>query len=382
MTQTERQTSSADGVAWDLDDLYPGPDDPRIDADLDAALDRAQALRGGLPRQDRAPGPTAGLLLAALDRAGKPLRADGPARHVYAGLLHAARTDDPARGALLARTRERTTAINKHLIFFDLEWVKVADEAADAARRRARAGALPPLPRARSGPGGRTTSASPRKRSSTRRPSPAASAFVRLFDETTSALLCPFEARRDGRESLSLQQILAKLYDADRDVRRRGADGADRGRCKENAAAAHVRLQHPGPRPQVRLRAAPVRRPDGPAPPGQRDPRRGGRGADDRRRAAPRDGPALLPPQGPAARARPARRLRPLRPALRRPARAATGRRRGAIVEESYERVQPRGRGDRPRVLREALDRRRAPRRASAAGPSAAAPCRASTRTS
>src|SRR5918911_1064999 len=48
----------------------------------------------------------------------------------YAGLLHAGKTDDPRHGALLARTREQRTVINKHLIFFDLEWVKLADEPA------------------------------------------------------------------------------------------------------------------------------------------------------------------------------------------------------------------------------------------------------------
>ena len=36
-----RPSSSADGVAWKLDDLYAGPDDPRINADLEAAMQRA-----------------------------------------------------------------------------------------------------------------------------------------------------------------------------------------------------------------------------------------------------------------------------------------------------------------------------------------------------
>jgi oligoendopeptidase F len=55
---------------------------------------------------------------------------DRPA--VFASLVHAARTDDPKHGALLTRTREQRTAINKHLIFFDLEWVKLADAPAAA----------------------------------------------------------------------------------------------------------------------------------------------------------------------------------------------------------------------------------------------------------
>src|SRR5262249_50693711 len=45
----------------------------------------------------------------------------------YAMLLHAAKTDDPKHGALVAKTREERTNINKHLIFFDLEWMHLAD---------------------------------------------------------------------------------------------------------------------------------------------------------------------------------------------------------------------------------------------------------------
>ena len=106
-------------------------------------------VRGGLPRQDRRGG-GAGAGPAcwppSTELEGLSEQMDRPA--VYAGLLHAAKTDDPRHGALLARTRERRTAINKHLIFFDLEWVKVPDDAAAQLLADARAGALPPLPRA------------------------------------------------------------------------------------------------------------------------------------------------------------------------------------------------------------------------------------------
>src|SRR5579885_1939477 len=122
-------TSSADAVTWDLGDLYAGPDDPRLTQDLDAALTRARTFeatyRGKIATDA---GPAADLLLAALrEPEGLAEQMDRPS--VYAGLLHAAKTDDPKRGALLSRTREQRTAINKHLIFFDLEWVKVADDA-------------------------------------------------------------------------------------------------------------------------------------------------------------------------------------------------------------------------------------------------------------
>ena len=107
MIQAIDRASSADGVAWDLSDLYRGVDDPRITATWTSALERAPGLRDGLPRQDRQC-PAAG----ARNCCSRPSREleglfeqmDRPA--VYASLLHAAKTDDPRHGALLARTRE------------------------------------------------------------------------------------------------------------------------------------------------------------------------------------------------------------------------------------------------------------------------------------
>src|SRR5438309_12052635 len=112
MIQATKQTSSADGVAWDLTDLYRDVDNPLIGRDLDAALQRAQAFEKAYRGQiDREGGPAPELLLRALQELESLFeQMDKPA--VYASLLHAAKTDDPARGALLARTREQRTVIN------------------------------------------------------------------------------------------------------------------------------------------------------------------------------------------------------------------------------------------------------------------------------
>src|SRR6185437_3986226 len=123
-----RPSSSADRVAWNLADLYAGVDDPAIDRDLDAALKRAQAFEATYRGKIDVPaGPSADVLLVAVrELEGLFEQMDRPI--IYASLVHAAKTDDAKHGALLARTREQRTVINKHLIFFDLEWVKVGDE--------------------------------------------------------------------------------------------------------------------------------------------------------------------------------------------------------------------------------------------------------------
>src|SRR5262249_21678435 len=128
-------TSSADGVAWNLNDLYSGVDDPRLTQDLEVALQRAQAFeRTYRGKIDVEGGPSPPVLLAAIQELESlSEQMDQPA--VYASLIHAAKTDDPRHGALLSRSREQRTVINKHLIFFDLEWVKVPDEPARALIR-------------------------------------------------------------------------------------------------------------------------------------------------------------------------------------------------------------------------------------------------------
>jgi oligoendopeptidase F len=222
--------SSANGVTWNLNDLYPSVDSPALTLDLDAAHSRARAFEAAY-RGRIEPGPDARLLVAALtELEGLYEQMDRPA--VYAGLLHAAKTDDPRRGALLAQTRERRTAINKHLIFFDLEWIQVPDAKAAALC------ADPALSRYRHFLEQKRAwkphyLSEPEEKVIEEKTVTGRAAFVRLFDETVAGLTFPFE--HAGRvEKIPLQQINAKLYDADRSARRAAAEGLTRG-LQDNA---------------------------------------------------------------------------------------------------------------------------------------------------
>ncbi len=225
-------TSSADNITWKLNDLYAGVDDPLLTRDLAEALRRAQgfesAYRGKIATET---GPAPQLLLKAvtelegiyelMDRSG-----------AFAGLVHAAKTDDPKHGALLSRTREQRTAVNKHLIFFELEWVKVADA---PARRLIESAALAKyrhyLEQTRAWRPHRL--GEPEEKILDEKNITGRSAFVRLFDETMSTLMCSYEF--EGKtEELNTQQVLAKLYDSDRSVRQAAAKALTSG-LKENA---------------------------------------------------------------------------------------------------------------------------------------------------
>jgi oligoendopeptidase F len=224
--------SSADGVAWNLSDLYAGLDDPKIKSDLAAALERAKSFevtyRGKLEVEQ---GPPAELFLAAV-RELEGLFEQMDRSGVYASLVHAAKTDDPKHGALLAYTREQRTEINKHLIFFDLEWVKVPDAAA------AKLLADPRLSRYRHYLEQKRAwrphyLTEPEEKVLDLKGTTGRGAFVRLFDETVASIQFPFKQARKV-EPLSLQQINAKLYDPDRKVRKAAADGLTKG-LQENA---------------------------------------------------------------------------------------------------------------------------------------------------
>ncbi len=225
-------SSSADGVHWDLGDLYASVDDPRIGLDLSSARERARAFESSYRGQiETESGPSADLLLTAVreleslaELMDKPL--------VYAHLLHAARTDEPRHGALLSRTQQERIEINQHLIFFDLEWVKVADPVAEKLL------ANPTLARYRHWLKQKRAwkphyLTEPEEKILDEKNITGRAAFVRLFDESVASMRYPYE-HNGVSERQTLQQLNAKLYDSDRSVRRDAAQGLTRG-LQENS---------------------------------------------------------------------------------------------------------------------------------------------------
>ena len=231
MTQQTRPTSSADGVAWDLGDLYAGPDDSRLEGDLQGSRRRAEAFEAAYRGKIAAlqPGHAELLLTAVHELEDLYEQMDRPA--VYASLWHAGKTDDPPRGALLARTQEQRTLVNKHLIFFDLEWMAVPDAAARALLDD------PRLARYRHYLEHKRAwkphyLSEPEEKVLDEKAITGKTAFGRLFEETSATLRFKLKVGDEARD-LSLQEILARLYDPDRAVRKAAAEGISAG-LKDN----------------------------------------------------------------------------------------------------------------------------------------------------
>jgi oligoendopeptidase F len=121
--------TGAEQVTWDLSDLYGSTADPAIDRDLDQADARADRLAAGYRGRVAAlpPEEMRGLLAeyeAVMDLAGKV--------GTYAYLGWSTGTEDAARGALLQRFNERYSRLHQKLLFLELEWAHAPEEAARA----------------------------------------------------------------------------------------------------------------------------------------------------------------------------------------------------------------------------------------------------------
>jgi oligoendopeptidase F len=204
---------TAAGVTWDLGPLL-GPD-----GDIDTLLAQAEeaaaevtALRGRVAELG------VDELVAAMGALAEVHDALGRAGH-YAMLRFSEDTGDPARGAELQRVQERSTRLSTELVFFDLEWAEVDDGRAESLLADERlafcAHHLRRLRRYRP-----HLLTEPEERVLSEKSVAGAAAWVRLFEEQTSAIAVELPATAGGPRRASLEEALSLLQHPFRDVRR------------------------------------------------------------------------------------------------------------------------------------------------------------------
>ncbi|MFN8374215.1 MAG: M3 family oligoendopeptidase [Anaerolineae bacterium] len=214
MVAAEKITG-AENVVWDLSIFYKGADDPAMDADMQALATRfdqvAAKYKGKVASLD---GPQmAGALQeleAVYDTSGRI------SSFVY--LMYSTDTTNPQFGAMLQKITEWDSQQEQKLVFFDLEWNNADDGhveelLADPAvapyrhylesKRRFKPYQL-----------SEEVEQVLIDKSVTGR-----SAWTRFFTQVMGALRFEY----DGQQ-LNQSQILAKLYDSDREVRRKTSD--------------------------------------------------------------------------------------------------------------------------------------------------------------
>jgi oligoendopeptidase F len=198
---------------WDLGGLVFGRGQAAVRELLDEGDRRAQALAAACSGR---------VARLGSDEFARTIRELAAVRELvaratsYAELQFAADTADPDAAALLQAARERATAIDVQLLFFELEWSRLSDERAEEllsvqgveiARRHLRS-LRRHRPHLLSGPEERIL----KEKSLTGRAS-----WGRLFAEEIAAI------RVDLEQQVGLDEALAQLASPDRGVRRRTA---------------------------------------------------------------------------------------------------------------------------------------------------------------
>ena len=207
-----QETTGAEAVRWNLADLYTGREE--LERDLEEAERKADSFAENF--RGRVASMGAIELREALaefegihDRLGRA--------YTYAYLHWSTDTTDPTRGALLQSVRESYTRIAQKLIFFELEWAKCDDEQATTLLQHEELSGYRhylEMQRLRKD----HLLSEPEEKILAEKSVTGRSAWNRFFDETLGAARFFI----DGEE-LTEQEVLSRLHDADREVRRAAA---------------------------------------------------------------------------------------------------------------------------------------------------------------
>ncbi len=130
MNSTKNSQFGSAEIRWDLSDIYAGPNDPQIEADMVRSRKLAQSFSA------RFKGRIASLSAVELAEALAEYEAiviliNRIGQYVY--LVWSVDTGDQALGQLMAKSEEHWSAVQQEVLFFELEWANAPVESAALA---------------------------------------------------------------------------------------------------------------------------------------------------------------------------------------------------------------------------------------------------------
>ena len=209
--------SSANGIHWDLRDLYAEATDPQIEADLAACSQRCAAFSDAYRQLFNAPGPTAPALLQALQEYEQISIVTGKLAS-YTGLITSVDTANSDFQRLDDRINQKLVEFGNQLTFFDLGWLGLAEDVAQALIADPQlANYTHYLSSARRYKP--HTLSEPEELLLNQKSLTARTAWINLFDEFVSSLRYTLDYNGEVK-TLTQPQILSLSYDPDRAKRK------------------------------------------------------------------------------------------------------------------------------------------------------------------
>jgi oligoendopeptidase F len=212
--------SGAENVEWDLSDLYNSPDDPEL------KREKENLMKGGDSFSEKYRGKVGSLSpseFAEMLTDYEGLIQIAGKIGSYAHLIWSTNTEDPALGKLLQEASEMGSELSQKLVFFDVEWLKIDDEKADQLIQSKELRKWKHYLEVSRMYKDHTLSEDAEKIMSAKSVTGRA-AWNRYFDETLGA--ARFEL---NGESLTEQEVLSKLHNPDRELRKKAHESLTKG---------------------------------------------------------------------------------------------------------------------------------------------------------
>ena len=223
----------AEGVRWDLSDLYASIEDPKIFEDIEKAESRAEAFEQKYkPTLEKlAQGSNGPLDLVSFLAEYKEIMTTATKPGVYAQLAFSEKTNDPKRGAFLQKIQDRLTDVESHLLFWDVYWCRVDDAVVskliEDPKVLSERHYLEDLRKYAP-----YTLGEAEEKILSIKANTSGNAFSRLFDETLNRI--PFFIQEGGKEVKKTEsEVLSLLHSPDQGMRKMASESLARG-LKEN----------------------------------------------------------------------------------------------------------------------------------------------------
>ncbi len=216
-------------VIWKLEDLYTGTSDPRMQEDMNWCQEEAEQIRKNFSGKLSELEPEELLeLVRRMEKLSETMGKLG----AFAYLNFSTRVNDPEAGAFLQKIREFSTRIQKEIVFFELEWAGLPEDAAERFLKSPALGHykhyLEAARRYRPHLLSETEERLLIEISPAGRPS-----WISLFDKVLAH-------QRYGEKRRTQEEVLTDLYSPDRDTRKAAARELTEGLKREIHVLTHT----------------------------------------------------------------------------------------------------------------------------------------------